>query len=931
MVAPGLDTEAYQSVAQCGYTCVSKIRLAQGVGVGMSVVLYDIGRWCFRRRGRVLITWLFLLLAVGGGALAVVQPTNDSFTIPGAPSQVAYDQLRMTFPSAADSTATMVLTIPEGRSFKDSDVQKLVESGIKNIETRPYVKGVISPYNQYISGQISEDGRTAKLTIRVVGNSITFSDADREHLQIDGTTLQETLPSGSRVLVGGDVFSVQMPKITVVEAIGVMVALIVLVVVLGSLLMGFVPLANAILGVTLAMAITFGATRFMEINSTTPMLGLMLGLAVGIDYGLFIISRHRDQLGASDITPEESTARAVATSGSAVVFAGLTVIIALVGLAVANIPFLTVMGAFGAVAVAIGVLVALTLLPALLGFLGERARPKKPKPIVSQRTPRSGGGVSGKWVRFVTKFPIITILLVVVGLGALSYPAKDLWLSLPNAGQLPASSPARQTYDAVASAFGPGANGLLIVTMTVVQSNDPLGVISGIKTDIEHIEGVASVPMAVPNENADTAMIQVVPTTAPDDPRTEDVVKRIQDKSSDWKDKYGVNVAVTGITAVGLDVTSRLSGALLPFGIFVVGLSLILLTMVFRSIAVPIKAAVGYLLSVGSAFGATTLVFNKGWFASAINLQEKTAIISFFPIITMGILFGLAMDYEVFLVSRMREEHVHGDNARHAVHDGFVHSAKVVAAAAIIMFAVFAFFVPSGEGALKAIAFGLAFGVLIDAFVVRMTLVPAVMHLLGEKAWWLPKWLDRILPCLDIEGESLARQIKLVDWPEPGDPGVILAAGLAVGEGPTLVEGLTIRLDPGQVLAVTGSPAKRTSFLLTLGGRMVPAKGTVKILGYVLPDAASKARRRVMYADGQTRDLPRELETTKAGLIIIDDFDRLSIDDREVVTSLIPQLGKRALVLGAASPQALAELLRAGDRTLQLDERELVGDRGGIA
>jgi RND superfamily putative drug exporter len=894
----------------------------------MSAFLYDVGRWCFRRRGRVLIAWITLLLVVGGAALAFKLPTNDSFTTPGAPSQIAYDQLRMTFPSAADSTSTMVVTIPSGRSFNDSDIQKIVEAGLNDIATRPYVKGVISPYNAYVKGQISTDGRTAKLSVRVVGSATTFTDADRAHLQDDGAGLQKQLPAGSQVLVGGDVFNIQLPKITVVEALGVVVAFIVLIVVLGSLLLGIVPLANALLGVGLAMAITLGATRFMDINSTTPMLGLMLGLAVGIDYALFIISRHRDQLGAGDITPEESTARAVATSGSAVVFAGLTVIIALVGLAVANIPFLTVMGAFGAVAVGIGVLVALTLLPALLGFLGERARPKKIKPIKA-KAPRTGGGASGWWVRVVTRFPVVTIILVVAGLGALSFPAKDLWLSLPNAGQLSAGSPARQTYDAVAKAFGPGANGPLIVTMSVVQSTDPLGVIAGIQSDIEHVPGVASVPMAVPNENADTAMIQVIPTTAPDDPRTEEVVKRIQAMAPDWKAKYGVDATVTGITAVGLDITSRLAGALLPFGIFVVGLSLILLMMVFRSIAVPIKAAVGYLLSVGSSFGAATLVFNKGYFSGLVNLPEKTSIISFFPIITMGILFGLAMDYEVFLVSRMREEHVHGDNALHAVHDGFVHSAKVVVAAAIIMFGVFAFFVPKGEGALKSIAFGLAVGVVIDAFIVRMTLVPAVMHLLGEKAWWLPKWLDRILPSFDIEGESLARQLKLADWPTPGDTGVVIAEDLAIGVG-SMRDGLSIRLDPGQVLAVTGPPAARAALLLTLSGRMAPAEGTVKVLGHILPDAAAKVRRESLCADALTPDLAREFARTKAGLILIDDVDRLSGPDRDAVAALIPQLGARALIVAAASLETLQDLVRPGDYTLHLDEPALVGNRGGI-
>ncbi len=896
----------------------------------MSAFLYDVGRWCFRHRGRVLAAWLTTLVLVGGLAMAIKQDMSDNFVIPGAPSQVAYDRLQMTFPSAASATAMMVVTLPDGHSFDDADVKIAVENGLSDLSNRPYVSGTLSPYNQYVHGQISDNKRTAKLTIQLVGTTTAFTDDDRAHLQDDGAALQKTLPAGTKVLVGGDVFAIQIPHITIVEVIGVLVALIVLVVVLGSLLMGVVPLANAVLGVALAMAVTLGATRFMDISSTTPMLGLMLGLAVGIDYALFIISRHRDQLSASDITPEESAARSVATAGSAVIFAGLTVIIALVGLAVANVPFLTVMGAFGAVAVAIGVAVALTLLPAVLGFLGERARPKKKKSAVADRAPRTGGGASGWWVRVVTARPIITILVVVAALGALTVPAKDLWLSLPNAGQLPQGSPARMTYDAVAEAFGPGANGPLIVTANIVTSTDPLGVIDGIKNDILTIDGVASVPMAVPNQNADTAMIQVVPTTGPDDPRTEQLVRRLQEKTPEWTSKYGVDIAVTGITAVKLDITAQLSAALLPFGIFVVGLSLILLMMVFRSIWVPIKASIGYLLSIGSAFGATTLVFNKGWGAQIVNLHETTSVISFFPIITMGILFGLAMDYEVFLVSRMREEHVHGDDARLAVHDGFVHSAKVVVAAALIMFAVFAFFVPKGEGAIKPIAFGLAVGVLIDAFVVRMTLVPAVMHLLGERAWWLPKWLDRILPSLDIEGESLARQLRMADWPAPGDTSVVYAEGLVVGDHPALVNGLTVRLDPGQVLGVTGSPTARAALLLALGGRMAPSGGQIKVLGHVLPDAAAKLRRESYCADALTPDLANQLGRTSAGLILVDDVDRLSTADRASVAALVHQPGTRAIVVGASTLEALTDVLRPGDFTVHLDDADaLVGTQGG--
>jgi len=891
----------------------------------MSSWLYEVGRWCFGHRGRVVIAWLVLLALVGGGAALVMRPMDDSFRIPGASSQAAYDQLRMTFPEAADAGATMIVTLPAGRDVADADVRKAIEGGIAEFEREPFVVGSISPYSEYLKGRISADGRSALVGLRLSGSVSTITDGQRETLQLDASRLKGALPPGTTVLMGGDVFATSMPHLSAIEAVGVAVALVVLVAVLGSLLAGLVPLATALLGVGLGMAVVFGATGFAEISSTTPMLALMLGLAVGIDYALFILSRHRDQL-AHGLEVAESGARAVATAGSAVVFAGLTVIIALIGLSVANIPFLTVMGAYAAVSVGIGVVVALTLLPAVMGFLGERMRPRGPA-AEPPHGERRGGGVWGWWVRMVTRVPLLTVAVVIIGLGAVAYPAKDLWLSLPNAGQLPASEPARQTYDAITREFGPGFNGPLVVTMQLVESTDPLGVVAGMKADIETIPGVELVAVATPNQNADTGMIHVIPTTGPDDPRTETVVDAIRAKVPEWQDRYHTTAAVTGMTAVGLDITQRLTGALLPFGIFVVGLSLVLLTMVFRSIAVPIKAAFGYLLSIGAAFGATTLVFNKGWFKEVVNLHETTAVISFFPIITMGILFGLAMDYEVFLVSRMREEHVHGDDARQAVHDGFVHSAKVVAAAAVIMFAVFAFFVPNGEGAIKPIAFGLAIGVAIDAFVVRMTLVPAVMHLLGEKAWWLPGWLDRLLPSLDVEGESLARQFALADWPAPGDPHLVYGEGVGIGDAPRagddagfdLLAGLDLAVLPGRVLVVSGPADRRASVLLTLSGRMAPSAGRLKVLGHVLPDAGAKVRTASVVVDPHSRQLAAILDRTTARLVLVDDADHLHGPEREALAGLLQRRDGRVIVLSCARADSVRDLISQDDLVLRLD------------
>ncbi len=891
----------------------------------MSSWLYEVGRWCLRHRGRVAAAWLVLLVLVGGGAALVMRPMNDSFTIPGASSQAAYDQLRMTFPEAADAGATMIITLPQGRKVHDPEVRRLIEAGISELERENFVLGSVSPYNEMLKGRISSDERSALVGLRLNGSVSTITDGQREALQVDASRLKGTLPPGTTVLMGGDVFATSIPKLSLIEAVGVGVALVVLVAVLGSLLAGLVPLGTALLGVALAMAVIFGATGFADISSTTPMLALMLGLAVGIDYALFILSRHRDQL-AHGMEVEESASRAVATAGSAVVFAGLTVIIALVGLGVANIPFLTVMGVYAAVSVAIGVIVALTLLPAVMGYLGERMRPRKQVTEVAHGE-RRGGGIWGAWVRFVTKVPLLTIVVVIVALGALSFPAKDLWLSLPNAGQLPASEPARQTYDAISKEFGPGFNGPLVVTMQLVESTDPLGDIAGMKADIEKIPGVELVAIATPNQNADTGMIHVIPTTGPDDTRTEAVVDAIRAKVPDWQAKYHTTASVTGMTAVGLDITQRLTGALLPFGLFVVGLSLVLLTIVFRSIWVPVKAAIGYLLSIGTAFGVTTLVFNKGWFKEAINLHETTAVISFFPILTMGILFGLAMDYEVFLVSRMREEHVHGGDARQAVHDGFVHSAKVVAAAAVIMFAVFAFFVPNGEGAIKPIAFGLAIGVAVDAFVVRMVLVPAVMHLLGEKAWWLPGWLDRVLPSFDVEGESLTRQLSLAAWPSPEDRHVVYGEGLTIGEDASrglgskveLLSGLDVALLPGQVLVVTGPSDRRAGVLLTLSGRMVPAGGTLKVLGEVLPDAGAKVRRGSVLVDPRTHGLADRLAHTKAQLVLVDDADDLHGAEREALSALLNHREGRAVVLSCARADSVRDLITQDDLVLELE------------
>ncbi len=844
----------------------------------MSALLYRIGAACFRHKWRVLGVWAAILALFGLLALGVGGEFDDTFTIPGSNSQRALEQLSVTFPGAADAMATIVVEAPAGTRIDDEPARQAMQEYVDFLETDlEFVNAAQLPYNDFIKGLISEDGSYAMVQVQVQGMVSTFTQDQRAELTEAASTITELLP-GSSVMVGGDVFSVEMPEITVVEALGVVVALIVLTVLLG-IIAAFMPILSAITGVGIAVFLVLIGASVITVSSTALILVVMLCLAVGIDYSLFIISRHRDQL-IKGLDTEESAARAVATSGSAVVFAGLTVIIALVGLSIAGVPFLSVMGMFTAVGVAIEVCLALTMLPALLGLLGDRLRPseRKARRLENQRS----GRASRWWVRTVTKWPLVTVLIVVVGLGAVALPARNIELALPNSGRSAPGAQDRVTFDLITEQFGIGFNGPLVITGTIVESNDPMGLLDDMRAEIEQIDGVHMVAAAVPNQNADTGMIQVIPSSGPDDPATAELVKALRAQHDHWLAEYGVDTAVTGLVAVQIDVSDKLGAALLPFGIFVVGLSLILLTTAFRSLLVPIKAAFGYLLSVLAAFGVVTLVFNEGVGAWLINLSEPEPIISFLPIILMGILFGLAMDYEVFLTSRMREEYAHGND--NWIEDGFVGSSKVVIGAALIMVSVFIFFVPTGIGPIKPIALSLALGVAFDAFLVRMTLGPALMKLGGAKVWWLPTWLDKRLPVIDVEGEALTHQTELAAWPTPGDRSAIYAEGLsAVAEGVTLFDHVDLSVLPGEVLLVEGSRAARFALMYGLGGRVKFTEGEAKVLGRILPEEASLVRTHTPLLQPATPDPATELRRGSGGIVFVPSLSELPSETIELL------------------------------------------------
>jgi RND superfamily putative drug exporter len=844
----------------------------------VSSVLYSLGRWAVRARRLVVAAWVVALVLVGGAAGLLQQGLDNQVTIPGTESQEALDRLAATFPEVSGASAQVIVVAPEGGSIEDEPMRRAITDGVEAIGDVSQVAAVTSPFEEQMPASVSDDERATLLTIQLDDDQGSITEETKDALGVEADALAEALPEGAEAHLGGQLFSSKFPEMTLTEGVGLLVALVVLVLTLGSLVAAGLPLINALLGVGASMGLLFAATALGPINSTTPMLAVMLGLAVGIDYALFIVSRHREQLGTG-LGVHESIARATATAGSAVVFAGLTVMIALVGLGVAGIPFLTIMGVAAAVTVGITVLVSLTLLPALLGFAGERLRPKPSRrarraavketeaadaaaaaadpettrrraPAVASPEPKPNRFFAG-WVRTVTKIPALTVVLVIAAMGALSYPALDLRLALPDAGVMEEDDPARVTYDLVSEHFGDGFNGPLIVTGSIVTSTDPVTLMDEVGDEIADLPGVADVPLATPNQSADTGIIQVVPEGGPTSAQTEDLVREIRAQHDHFLDEYGVDLAVTGFTAVGIDVSDKLGDALLPFALVVVGLSLILLTMVFRSIAVPVKATVGYLLSVGAAFGVVSLVFEHGVLAEALNVTRTGPVISFMPIVLMGILFGLAMDYEVFLVSRMREDYVHGGSAKHAITTGFQGSAKVVTAAAIIMIAVFVAFVPHGDMNLKPIALGLAVGVAVDAFIVRMIFVPAVLALLGDKAWYMPRWLDRVLPSFDVEGEGLARELSLTDWPEPGATDAVATGDLEVrGRTGVVVGPVSVRVSDGGALLVRGdATAPVSAFLLAVAGRLDMTGGVAKTAGLVLPERASSVRHRVAVVD----------------------------------------------------------------------------------
>ncbi|SJM55155.1 hypothetical protein CZ771_07590 [Actinomycetales bacterium JB111] len=813
----------------------------------MAKWLYRVGTFAARRAWAVLAAWILILVATAGAYFAWAGTLSSSFEVSDIESMDVIDELQESLPDSAGATGTIVVHNPDGPLTEGQEAQVAeLAAGITELDD---VATVTDPFavrdsmaeqaaameesaEEIAAGQeaaaagapgvdaeeleaqaaqleaaqelagyaegaslISEDGSTALLTVSFTEPMLELADESREAV----VEYVEDSPIDGAELVPSSDLSMEIPEIMGVgEVIGVAVAAVLLVVVLGSLIAASFPIITALMGVGIGAMATLSFSGVVQMASVTPILGVMLGLAVGIDYALFIINRHRRQLIAgADV--RESIGLANGTAGTAVVFAGSTVILALLALNVVGIPFLGVMGSAGAASVLIAVLVAVTAAPALLGLAGEKvlgrkARAKRAAAIAAASDDdgaTSGGDVtaeagpsSGGDVRPMRTWrAIVTLVAGVAALAIVAIPALDMRLGLPTGKNEPQGSDAYEAYILTDEEFGEGFGGPLLVTADLPAGLDEAG-IAAAQLDVARVlaaqdDVVAVAPIAVA-EDGSLAAFQVVPSEGPSSESTTQLVHDLRDLPAVNGD---IELGVAGQAAINIDISEGLQDALPLYLGLVVGLSFLIMMAVFRSLLVPLIATAGFVLSLLATLGVAVAVFQWGWLASLIGVHETGPLLSFLPVILVGVLFGLAMDYQLFLATGMREAYVHGAPARQAVAEGFRAGRRVVTTAALIMIAVFASFITSDSAMIKSFGVGMAMGVLLDAFVVRMLLVPAAMHLLGRSAWWLPRWLDKIVPNVDVEGASLERAAGSAPSPRSAGSAGSAGSGESAGSG----------------------------------------------------------------------------------------------------------------------------------------------------
>ncbi|MFC5215307.1 MMPL family transporter [Streptomyces coerulescens] len=710
-------------------------------------------RWCYRHRLVVLLLWLGALFGLGSASAGAGTNYANVFSLPDTDSATAYDLMEKAFPERAGDTDTVVWKVDEG-SVRDESVRSRIEPALEEIGRMKGVGEVTDPYAAQGAAQISRDGRIAyaQVTFKEQANAVP-----KELIEDVVDKAQAAERVGLQVELGGQaVARTQEPPQGIAEAVGILAAAVVLFLAFGSLFAMLLPIVVAIAGVGTGMIATMLMSHVTDVPEVAPLLGSLIGLGVGIDYALFIVTRHRRGI-LRGMKPEDAAVTALNTSGRAVLFAGGTVCIALAGMLVMNMRFLDGVVVATSLTVVLSVLAAITLLPALLGLLGMRvlSRRQRRRLAAAGPEPAEASGLAARWSAYVQRRPRPVAAMAVVVMAVLAIPVLSLRLGATDQGNHQESTTTRQAYDLLAEGFGPGFNGPLQV---VVEGDAPTGLVNGIKS----AEGVAQVA-AVPPANGVT-VIQVVPTTSPQSEQTDDLIDRLRD---DVIPQSGAEAHVGGVTAVFKDFAAVTADRLPYFVATIIALGFLLLMVAFRSLVVPLTAALMNLIAAAASFGVLVAIFQWGWGTELIGVGKEGPITSFLPVIMLSLLFGLSMDYQVFLVSRMHEEWVHTkDNAR-AVRVGLAETSRVINSAALIMICVFSAFVLSGdmEGAMAGI--GLAAAVALDAFILRTALVPAAMHMLGNANWWLPAWLEKRLPHLAVE----PKEDPVAEEPEPAVAG----------------------------------------------------------------------------------------------------------------------------------------------------------------
>ncbi|MEY9994507.1 RND superfamily putative drug exporter [Streptomyces sp. V4I8] len=721
-----------------------------------------LARWCVQRRLVAALLWLLAFGGVTAAAVVTGSAYSNDYQVPGTESGRATDLLENGFPGLGGDSGTVVWHTATG-TVRAADVEQTMTRTLDEIANLPGVAAVAGPYDKQGAPRISEDGHTAYATVTFDAGA---EDLDPGQARAVVSAAKAARTDGLQVELGGSAVGLtESPSGHIAEVVGVAVAAVVLFLAFGSLAASLLPIATALVGVGTAYAGIALLGHAMTVADFAPMLGMLIGLGVGIDYALFIVTRHRRGL-KRGLTVTESITNAVATTGRAVVFAGATVCISLLGMLILRLGFLNGVAIAASLTVVLTVAASVTLLPALLSFIGMRALSRRERRRLTEHGPEPElpTGFAARWSAFVERHPKTLGAIALAVITVLALPTLGLRLGTSDQGNNPESSTTRQAYDLLADGFGPGVNGPLTLVTKVDGGDDKLA-LDNLDATLRTTEGVRTVTPVTYNTGGDTAYLTVVPESSPQSRQTSDLVDRLRDEVLPRAETgTSLDVQVGGMTAGYDDFADVIVGKLPLFVGVVIGLGCVLLLLAFRSVGIPLKAAAMNVAAVAAAFGVVVAIFQWGWGSELLGLGRAGPIEPFLPVIMVSVLFGLSMDYQVFLVSRMYEEWLETGDNRRAVRIGLAETGRVINSAAVIMISVFLAFVLSGDRVIAMFGIALAAAVALDAFVLRTLLVPALMHMLGGANWWLPRWLDQRMPRISIEPpESRAAHERLTD------------------------------------------------------------------------------------------------------------------------------------------------------------------------